>query len=482
MKADPSEVMPEPALWIAGTWIVASERESRPVVNPATAQEIARVPIATTADLDRALDAAKSSAKPWRETSAYDRSGILRRAAMLLRERSETIVRQLVTEQGKAIAEARVEIASAADTFDWYAEEGRRAYGRVIPPRAKGQRWLVIKEPVGPVAAFSPWNFPAMLSSRKIAASLAAGCPCIIKPAEETPSPALAFARALDDAGLPRGVLNVVFGEPSMISTHLIASPTIRKITFTGSTGVGKSLAKLAADGMKKATFELGGHAPVVVFDDADLDRTVDTLVTGKIRNAGQVCIAPTRMYVQKGIYAAFVKKFGEALAGVKVGSGLDESNRMGAMANARRIDAMERLVGDAVRHGATVVHGGSRGDGDGYFWKPTLLSEVPDRALAMSEEPFGPLALANPFDTLDDAIEMANRLPYGLSAYAFTTSMQRSIAIGEALEAGVVGINNLSVSIAEAPFGGIKESGYGSEAGMEGLDAFLNTKFISEV
>ncbi|WP_076998032.1 NAD-dependent succinate-semialdehyde dehydrogenase [Variovorax sp. KK3] len=470
------------ALSIAGEWIPASARETLPLVDPATLETIGRVPVATRQDLDRALEAAAAAAPAWRRTSAYERSAILRRAAQAIREDVDTIARSLTREQGKTLAEARGEVLGAADTFDWFAEEGRRAYGRVIPPRASGERWLVVREPVGPVAAFSPWNFPAMLSSRKIAASLAAGCPCIIKPAEETPTPAIAFARALEQAGLPSGVLQIVLGVPGDISSHLIASPVIQKLSFTGSTAVGRHLARLAGEHLKKSTFELGGHAPVVVFDDADLARTVDLLVAGKVRNAGQVCIAPTRMYVQKGIYREFVDRLGGALGAVRVGNGLDAANRMGAMANARRIDAMQGLVEDARAHGATLVQGGMRAAEGGHFWQPTLLSDVPADARVMHEEPFGPLALVNPFDDLEDAAREANGLPYGLAAYAFTTSMKRSIAIGEAFETGVVGINNLNVSIAEAPFGGVKDSGWGSEAGQEGLEAYLHTKFISEV
>lgn len=473
--------LPQPALFIRGEWITARQRESRPLVNPASLEEIGRVPMATQADLDSALEAAARAARAWRDTTAYERSAILRRAADLIRARAEGIATQLTREQGKTLAEARGEVAGAAETFDWYAEEGRRAYGRVIPARTAGHRWTVVKEPVGPVAAFSPWNFPAMLSSRKIAASLAAGCPCIIKPAEETPSAALAFAQALHEAGLPRGVLAVVFGEPSMVSSHLIASPVIRKITFTGSTSVGKHLARLAADGMKKATFELGGHSPVVIFDDVDIAEVVRTVLPGKIRNAGQVCIAPTRFYVQRGAHGRFVEAFAQALRAVQVGNGLDAANHMGAMANGRRIEAMERLVSDARRAGARVVQGGNVAADRGHFWQPTLLADVPANAAVMNEEPFGPLALVNAFDTLDEVVAEANRLPYGLAAYAFTRDTRRAAAITDALECGCVGLNNLTVSTAEAPFGGIKESGYGSEAGQEGLDAFLNVKFISE-
>ncbi|KQR77165.1 NAD-dependent succinate-semialdehyde dehydrogenase [Burkholderia sp. Leaf177] len=476
------DFIPEPHLFIDGEWIRAQGNPSQPLRNPATEEEIGRVPHASEQNLNAALDSSARAFKSWSCVAPYDRARILKDAANLIRERAELIAAQTTREQGKTLVEARGEVLGAADTFEWFAEEGRRAYGRIVPSRNVGHRWLVMKEPVGPVAAFSPWNFPAMLSSRKIAASLSAGCTCILKPAEETPSAALAFAKALQDAGLPNGVLNIVTGVPDFISRYLIASPVIKKITFTGSTGIGKHLARLAADGMKKATFELGGHSPVIVFDDVNVEDVVKTLVIGKIRNAGQVCIAPTRFYVQEGIYKQFVQAFTEAIGRVSVGNGLDPANQMGSMANGRRIDAMERLVADATKQGARVLTGGERGANKGHFWQPTFLAEVPDHAQMMNEEPFGPLAIANPFSTLDEAVDHANRLPYGLAAYAFTESNKRSIAVARALEAGVVGINNLTVSIAEAPFGGIKESGYGSEAGQEGLDAFLNTKFVSEM
>ncbi|MES2535725.1 MAG: NAD-dependent succinate-semialdehyde dehydrogenase [Pseudomonadota bacterium] len=473
---------PAPHLFIDGEWISGQSRASQPLLNPATEQEIGRLPHATRDDLDVALASSERAFRTWKTIAPYDRAKILKRAADLIRERAEPIARKITEEQGKAIGEARGEVLGAADTFEWYAEEGRRAYGRVIPSREQGHRWLVVKEPVGPVAAFSPWNFPAMLSSRKIAAALAAGCSCIIKPAEETPSAALAFAKALQDAGLPDGVLNVVFGVPGDISSYLIASPVIKKLTFTGSTVIGKHLARLAADGMKKATFELGGHSPVIVFDDVDVQKVVQILITGKFRNAGQVCIAPTRFYVQEGIYDRFVQAFAEASDALRVGNGMDPESQMGAMANPRRIEAMERLVANADDKGAKVLAGGRRAADKGHFWRPTLLGRVPNDAAVMNEEPFGPIAIANPFSTLEEAVTQANRLPFGLASYAFTESQKRSIAVANALESGVVGINNLTVSIAEAPFGGIKESGYGSEAGQEGLEAFLNTKFISEM
>jgi len=356
---------PKPHLFIDGEWI-ASGAGDQPLINPATEERIAVVPHASVAQLDAALDAAERGFRTWRYISPYDRSRILRKAGDLIRERRDMIAAQITTEQGKTIGEARNEVLAAADTFDWYAEEGRRAYGRIIPPREYGHRWLVMKEPVGPVAAFSPWNFPAMLSARKIAGSLAAGCSCILKPAEETPSAALAFAKALQDAGLPNGVLNIVFGVPDKISTHLIRSPVIKKLTFTGSTAIGKHLAKMAAAGMKKATFELGGHSPVIVFDDVSIEGVVKVLLAGKIRNAGQVCISPTRVYVQEGIYAAFSDAFSKALASVKVGDGFDAQIQMGAMANSRRVEAMQRLVDNARDVGGKVLTGGSRATDSG--------------------------------------------------------------------------------------------------------------------
>lgn len=469
-------------LRIGSRRIEAGERETLEVRNPATAEFIGSLPIATMADLDEALVTSEAAFRAWKTTTAYERARILKKTADLMRDNLEELARRLTREQGKAIAESRIEFAGAADTFEWFAEEGRRAYGRIVPARERNQRWLVTREPVGPVAAFSPWNFPAMLSARKIAGALAAGCSCIIKPAEETPSPALAFADLLEKAGLPDGVLNVVFGVPADISKHLIASPIIRKISFTGSIPVGKQLARLAADGLKKGTFELGGHSPVLVFDDADIEQAVAISLKFKSRNAGQMCISPTRFYVQEGVHDRFVDAFSAAASALSVGDGMDESNDMGSLANPRRIDAMERLVADAREHGARLKAGGRRIGNGGYFWEPTVLCDVPEEAAAMNEEPFGPMALINRFTGFDDAIEKANRLPYGLSAYAFTTSHRTAAAVGDALEAGVVGINNTMVSVAEAPFGGIKDSGYGSEAGAEGLEAFQNTKFISQM
>jgi succinate-semialdehyde dehydrogenase/glutarate-semialdehyde dehydrogenase len=469
-------------LFIDGEWLGASGRKTGDVINPATGETIGVLPHASKADLDRALDAAQRGFLAWRKVSPNERAKVLRKAGELFRERADHIATQMTLEEGKTFGESKLEVLGSAEIFEWMAEECRRSYGRLVPSRAAGHRQMVLREPVGPVAAFSPWNFPAVTPARKIAASLAAGCSCIIKPAEETPATALAMAKCLEDAGLPKGVLNVVFGVPSEVSTYLIASPVIRKISFTGSTVVGKQLAKLAADGVKRATLELGGHAPVVIFDDVDADTVAKMAVAAKYRNAGQVCISPTRFYVQETIHDRFVAKFAELAAALPVGDGLDAKNKMGPLANARRIDAMEQMIGDARDHGAKVKTGGERIGNAGYFWQPTVLTDVGNDSKIMNVEPFGPVAAMVRFKKFDEVVEQANRLPYGLASYAFTGSAQNAQAIGDALDSGLVGVNTFGVTVPETPFGGVKESGYGSEGGSEGLDAYLQTKFISQM
>lgn len=400
----------------------------------------------------------------------------------MIRERAGELARRMTLEQGKTLAESSLEFSITAETLDWYAAEGRRAYGRVIPASQPGARQLVLPEPIGPVAAFTPWNFPALLPARKVAAALAAGCTVVLKPSEETPASSIGLAQALADAGLPDGALNVVFGVPSEVSTHLIRSPIIRKVHFTGSTSGGRQLALLAAEGLKPCTLELGGHAPVLVFDDADLDMTVAACIQGKTRNAGQVCTSPTRFLVQRGIYDDFVRRFGKAMDGLVVGPGLDPSSQMGALANRRRLDAMEELTADAIGGGGRLVAGGHRAHGTGFFWRPSLVADVPASAKAMEIEPFGPLAFVRPFSTLEEALVEANRLPYGLAAYALTSSAATAVAVSDELQAGGVGINSFSVSNTEAPFGGVKDSGYGAEGGPEGLQAFMHLKYVNHV
>ncbi len=467
------------ALFINGSWQIGEGRDLFPVVNPANGETIAEVPMASAADLDAALDAADKAFLVWRATPVDQRAAVLRKTAALLRERVEAIATLLTLEQGKLLAEARAEVLSSAQIFDWCAEEASRTYGRVLV-RPTGQRAMVIKQPVGPVAAFSPWNFPIYLMAKKIAPALATGCSVIAKPPEETPGCTGALMRCLADAGLPAGVAQLVHGVPDSVSRHLIASPVIRKVSFTGSIPVGKHLMRLAADSLKRVTMELGGHAPVLVFEDCDLEKTLDLVVPQKFRNAGQVCVSPTRFFVQESIYQRFVEGFAARTHSVNSGSGLDPDSRMGPLANVRRPGAIEALVEDAAAKGAKVMAGGKRGNA-GYFFQPTLLADVPDNADIMNNEPFGPVAVAAPFSDLDDALGKANRLPYGLAAFAFTQNLRTANLLGDGIESGMVGINTFALSTVDAPFGGVKDSGFGSEGGPEGMDSYLVTKAIHQ-
>jgi succinate-semialdehyde dehydrogenase/glutarate-semialdehyde dehydrogenase len=467
-------------MYVDGAWLDATGRRTHTVVNPAHNAPIGALPLANAADLDRALEAAQRGFALWRAAPADQRGQVLKKTAELLRQRIDRVARIATTEEGKTLREARGEVMMAANIFEWFGEEGRRAYGRVLV-RPAGLRTLVTKEPVGPVAAFAPWNFPIGNPARKLGAALAAGCSCILKPPEEAPASALEVMQALIDAGLPAGVAQIVFGLPDEVSRHLIASPIIRKISFTGSTVVGKHLMKLAADQMLRTTMELGGHAPVLVFDDAEIERALDTVVPHKFANSGQICVSPTRFYVQEGVYDRFVAGFVERAKAVAVGDGLVDAHRMGPMANPRRPEAIEQFVADAVSHGAKVLTGGHRKGNEGFFFEPTVLTEVPNSARIMNEEPFGPVAMLTPFRHADDAYEQANRLPYGLAAYAWTSSAKRALEIGARVEAGMVNINVPGGGGVDMPFGGIRESGHGKEDGAEGLEACLITKTIAQ-
>jgi succinate-semialdehyde dehydrogenase / glutarate-semialdehyde dehydrogenase len=467
-------------LHIDGEWVGAGSRRLHRVINPANGGTLGELPLVDGADLDRALLAAEHGFQNWRRSTPEERGRVLKGAARLIRERVDHIAHVATLEEGKTLAETRIEAQVTANLFDFYAEECRRTYGRVLV-RPPGARSLVVKEPVGPVAAFAPWNFPIGNPGRKLGAPVAAGCSVILKPAEEAPGAAIEVVRALVDAGLPTGVVQLVFGVPDEVSRHLLASSVIRKLSFTGSTAVGKQLLALAAATVKRTTMELGGHAPVVVFDDADLDRTVELLAVAKCRNAGQVCVSPTRFYVQQGIYDRFVAAFTERLRKVDVGDGLLRTSQMGPMANPRRPAAMEKFIEDALACGAQLRTGGERYGKEGFFWQPTVLSEVPPKARIMNEEPFGPVAVLTPFATFDEAVEQANRLPYGLAAYTFTESAKRALLISDAIEAGMVGVNTVAMAAADAPFGGVKESGHGAEDGPEGLEACLVTKAIHQ-
>ncbi len=474
---------PELHLLIDGEWIAPDQhRQTLSVVNPATGAAIGTLPLADEADLDRALNAAARAFEIWRHSSVEDRARVLRGAAALLRERAPLIARHATLEQGKPMAESTGEVMASAHLLDYYAEECRRSYGRVLV-RPAGRRSLVVKEPIGPVASFAPWNFPLHNPARKLAPALAAGCTVILKPAEETPASALHIARALVDAGLPRGVVQIVFGVPGVVSRHLLASPLLRKVSFTGSTAVGKQLMRLAADQALRTTMELGGHAPMIVFDDADdVDALAAQLARSKFRNAGQICISPTRFYLQRGVYQRFLDRFVSQASNIVLGNGLDPGVQMGPLAHGRRPAHVDGLVSDARSHGAELLLGGRRLEGsNGHHYLPTVLAQVPESARAMNEEPFGPVALMAPFDDFDEVVERANRLPYGLAAYAFTRNSRTAMRIGAALESGMVGINTTSIAAADSPFVGVKHSGHGAEDGPEGLGCYLVTKAIHE-
>jgi succinate-semialdehyde dehydrogenase/glutarate-semialdehyde dehydrogenase len=482
LKTNPLEHYPELQLFIAGEWISKGARKSEPVLNPTTGEVLGELPHATEEDLDRALAAAEEGFKVWRAKMPEERSAVLRKAASLMRERGDQITTVATLESGKPILQSRIELKMSTDVLDWYAEEGRRAYGRVLAQRQPGSRMYVVKEPVGPVAAFAPWNFPQGNPARKMGASLGAGCSCVFKPAEDTPATALLMARCMQDAGLPDGVLSIVFGVPHLVSTYLLNSPIIRKMSFTGSVPVGKSLMKLAADRMIRTTMELGGHAPVIVFEDADVEAVLKMAVAAKFRNGGQVCVSPTRFLVHESIFDKFVAGFTAKTKDIKVGNPLDENSQMGPLIHARRLEAISSIIDDAVQAGATLETGGAVIERTGNFYEPTVLSNVPQSARIMNEEPFGPVAIINKFSNFDAVINEANRLPYGLAAFAFTDSQKRVKLLGEQLEAGMIGINSFAISTPDSPFGGIKESGHGSEEGIEGLEACLVTKLISEV
>jgi succinate-semialdehyde dehydrogenase / glutarate-semialdehyde dehydrogenase len=469
-------------LYINGQFIAAEGRKTQPVFNPANNEIIGQLPHASAADLEAAVESAQKAFVSWRKTSPMERSKILRKAAELARERADSIARNLTLDQGKPFAEAKMEILGCADHADWHAEECRRIYGRWIPSRQEGVRQLVVREPVGVVAAFTPWNFPFNQAIRKICAALGAGCTVILKGPEDTPSAIMALARMFHDAGLPPGCLNIVWGVPHEVSDYLIKHPTVRKISFTGSVPVGKQLASLASAYMKRSTMELGGHSPVLVFDDADVERAADMLAAFKFRNAGQVCISPTRFYVQEGVYDRFVERFLAKTKAIKVGPGMEPTSNMGPLVHDRRVKAIADFVADAKARGADVVTGGSAIEGPGNFFQPTVVLAPPDDSMLMTAEPFGPIGAVVKFKTFDEAVARANALPFGLAAYAFTSSSKTSTAVGHALESGMVSINHFGMALPEVPFGGIKDSGQGYEGGMETFDGYLNTKFITQL
>ena len=467
---------------IDGRWCQGSDSISQPIVNPATEDILAEVPHASASDLDVALNSSAEGFGVWRNTPAVDRQAVMEKAARLIESRVDEISKILTLEMGKPLSESKIELDFVIQVLRWYAEEGKRAYGRIVPSRVPGTRQLVLSEPVGPSCAFVPWNFPGVNVIRKVAGALGAGCSMLIKPSEETPGTAVSIAKCFQDAGLPPGVLNVVFGDPEKVSSHILSSRIPKKMSFTGSVPVGKHLQKLAADTMKRCTMELGGHSPFIVFDDADLESALNYAANFKFRNAGQVCISPTRFFIQEKVYKDFVEGVTERAKSIIVGNGMDDGVQMGPLIADRRLPIMEDFVKNAKDSGAEIKTGGERIGNQGYFYAPTVLSNVPDDAKIMLEEPFGPIIPVTHFNTFDEVVERANSLPFGLSSYAFTSSGETASRIGQALDSGMVGINHTMVATPETPFGGVNDSGYGSEGGIEGLDEYLRTKFITEL
>ncbi len=473
---------PALSLFIDGEFVPGGRRDSQPIFNPATSEQLSELPHATAADLDRALAAAQRAFITWQHTPALQRAAVLRKAAALMRERAHDIARNITLDHGKPLHEAVAEVSSCAEHAEWHAEECRRIYGRVIPARTPGVQQMVLRQPVGVCAAFTPWNFPMGQAVRKVAAAIGAGCTMVLKGPEDTPSAIVAMVRIFADAGLPPGVLNAVWGVPAEVSTHLIRSPIVRKVTFTGSVPVGRQLAAMAGERMQRVTMELGGHAPVLVFADADIEAAVRQLVAFKQRNAGQVCISPTRFFLHESIYDRFTQAFVDAYAGTRVGNGLSNRTEMGPLVNRRRVATMESFVADALERGGRVLTGGHALRGEGSFFAPTVLADVSDNSRVMTDEPFGPIAVMTRFKTTDEVLARANALEFGLSSYVFTESLKTAQRVGRDLECGMVNINHFGAGLPETPLGGMKASGIGSEGGSETFDGYLTTKFVTQI
>ncbi len=485
MSTPQSRKMPEYEplqLYIDGKWTDGTSGRSEPVINPATEEVLGYLPHASPEDLDNALRSAAIGFERWRLTLPAQRARILATAAELIRANAERMAAICVMEEGKTLNEARTEIAVSAERVEWLGEQTKRITGEVLPPSPHGALQKVLYEPVGVVLGLAPWNNPALMPVSKIAHALAAGCSIIIKPAEETPGTAVAMTRLFEQAGVPPGVINLVFGNPAQISSHLIASPVVRKVSFTGSGPVGKLLYQQCADGMKKITMELGGHAPVIVFDDVEVDQVASLAAMGKFRNCGQVCVSPTRFYVHERIADQFTTRFTDVARQLKVGNGLDASVQMGPLSSARRLQAMESFTTDAQLRGAKILTGGKRMPGRGFYWEPTVVSDPSNATKLMNEEPFGPIAAINRWSSFEQVIQEANRLPFGLAAYAFTRSQKRAAEVKEALQVGMVSINTPILGGADIPFGGVKASGIGREGGEEGLREFLVSKIVTHM
>ncbi|PTW46607.1 NAD-dependent succinate-semialdehyde dehydrogenase [Rhodovulum kholense] len=471
---------PDLTLILGGEARATASEGTMTVSNPANGQDLATIPRAGRAEAEEAARLSLKGFADWSTLSPYDRSKVMRRAADLMRERADRAARVMTLEQGKPLAEARGEWLGSADLLDWFAEEGRRVYGRIVPSRAPSIHISVLKKPAGPVACFTPWNFPAWNTMQKVAPALGAGCSVVIKPASETPGSAWMIGQALLDAGLPPATISVVWGKTSEISDALIAAPEIRKVSLTGSTRVGRIVAAQAGQHLKKVTMELGGHGPVIVAADADLDRLVPMAVQWKYRNAGQVCVSPTRFIVDDAVHDAFVARLAEGAAALKLGDGLEEGTQMGPLTQKAQLTQVAEMVADAEAKGAKVETGGARVGNIGNFFAPTVVSGMTPEMLAMTEEPFGPIALVIRSEGLEASLAEANRLPVGLGAYLFTRSMEVSQAVQDRLKSGMLGINHFALALPETPFGGVLDSGYGSEGGIEGIEAYLSTMTVT--
>ena len=466
---------------IGGQTRSGAGRTQQAIINPATGSELGVLHHATAADIDDALAIANEAFSRWRHVPPTERATILQRVHDLTIQRADEIALGITLDQGKPLMEARAEVLNSAEHALWHAQECRRIYGRVIPSRSPNIRQLVTHEPVGVCAAFTPWNFPFSQAIRKVCAAIGAGCTMILKGPEDTPSAITALAKLFYDAGLPTGCLSIVWGIPQEVAHHLVTSPEVRKISFTGSVPVGKELAALAGLHMKRSTMELGGHSPAIVLQDADVDAAAVQLATAKLRNAGQVCVSPSRFFVHEHVYERFLERFCQILQTTRLGEGRDPATQMGPLCHKRRVDAMHALVADARTQGAEVICGGYALDRPGYFYMPTVLSGTSSQTRVMQEEPFGPIAPILPFSDVDEAIEQANSLPYGLAAYVFGRTASLLHHVTSRIEAGMITVNHLGMGLAEIPFGGIKDSGYGREGGAETFDAYLNIKFVTE-
>ena len=483
MKRDALNVYEPYGLFIQGQWQPAASGKTKEVIDPSNGEVVGLIPMAGAEDVQRAIETCKEGFAAWRKTSPWVRARILRQASVIIRERSPQLAELMSTETGKPIAQAVGELSDAADQFEWYAGETQRIYGYTIEARLPDVRAQVNFEPVGLVAALSAWNFPALLPARKISAALAAGCAVITKPASEAPGTCMGIIQALHDAGLPAGTVALLTGDSALVSKLLLESPDIAKVSFTGSTEVGKGLMKTAAEGLKKLSLELGGHAPVLVFEDADVDQAAELCARFKFRTCGQVCASPSRFYVHASIYDRFCEVFAKTAASLKVGPGRDPNTEVGPMANARGLNHAQKLISDAQAQGAKLLTGGHRpahlpGD-KGFYISPTVLADVPPHADIMRLEPFAPVAAIAKFSTFDEAIALANSTPYGLASYLFTRSLKYATEASEQIKAGMVAINDLAIAAAELPFGGRGDSGMGREGGALGISEYLEPKTI---